>query len=301
MDFANESYVRLYPRKTVTNRLLGWEGRAVLHAMLGEFDRSGWFSCHGDVSESIVAVTDIPLDVARAGLARLIATRTWEVIDGRIWWPTFEDAQTCRKSDRLRQLDTRARKSSPGVTPCHPASPGVTPSLAQPSSAKPSEGDPAPQSVTGRKAVFHSLDGWEPSTELRSEALMQGIPREEFDRRIRELRNGPIAGARGTTDRDEYVRLQFPKWRTWRETDKAQRGARVLKGGTITGGVVSLEPSDKHRRFAAKHGIDLGAVLREMNDSGIVETLGLGRAREVLEQKLSQAARAAGNGKGLSP
>lgn len=95
MDFSDEPYVRKYTRKTVTNRLLRWEGRAVLDAMLGEFDAAGIFAIRGDAAECISAVTEIPIEIVRIGLARIIETETWVVTQRTITWPTYEEAQNC--------------------------------------------------------------------------------------------------------------------------------------------------------------------------------------------------------------
>lgn len=112
MNFDDESYVRLYPRRTLTNRRLKWQGRAVMHAMLGEFDRVGVFAHDGDAAECISLVTEIPLDVARAGLERLVETETWIVTGDEIIWPSYHRAQTCARSDRTRQAESRARRAA---------------------------------------------------------------------------------------------------------------------------------------------------------------------------------------------
>lgn len=116
MDFSDEPYVRKYTRKTVTNRLLGWEGRAVLDAMLGEFDPAGIFEIRGDAARCIVAVTEIPLEVVKVALQRLIETETWVVTARSITWPTYEEAQNCMRSDRIRKRESRRARSAQSVT-----------------------------------------------------------------------------------------------------------------------------------------------------------------------------------------
>lgn len=116
MNFEDEPYVRKYTRKTVTSRLLGWQGRAVLDAMLGEFDAAGIFAIRGDAAQCISAVTDIPIEIVRAGLGLLIETETWVVTARSITWLTFEEAQNCRRSDRLRQRESRRARSAQSVT-----------------------------------------------------------------------------------------------------------------------------------------------------------------------------------------
>ena len=52
-----------------------------------------------------------------------------------------------------------------------------------------------------------------------------------------------------------------------------------------------LEPSEAERRAAAKHGVDLDAIVAELVRRGVVESLGLGRARELIGEELRRAAR----------
>lgn len=322
MDFSDESYVRQYTRKTVTNRLLGWEGRAVMHAMLGEFDRAGMFAFRGDVASSIAAVTDLPIEVVTAGLERLVDTETWFIHHepAVLFWPTYLEAQTCSKPDRVRQRESRQRRASDPVTnrdePSRPVTSGHTPSrnvtlsLAQPSLAQPNKegehptpspvvSDPDGFEVRAERVIFRNLDGWLPSPSLLGEAHIAGLSLEYVEARILELRNGPIGGVRGVFDRDDYVRRQFPKWRAWAETDrlKAQQTTQAPRaGGFGRAPVLALEPSSKHVQYAKRHGVDLSHIVREMVEEGIVENLGLGRAKELLGERLSKAARARGTG-----
>lgn len=114
MIFEDESYARLYTRKTLTNRRLQWVGRAVMQAMLGgeEFDRAGVFAYQGDPAECISIVTEIPIDLVRVGLERLVATGTWIVTPDAVVWPTFHYAQTCARSDKIRQAQSRERRAN---------------------------------------------------------------------------------------------------------------------------------------------------------------------------------------------
>lgn len=117
MNYEDEPYVRLYTRKTLTWKRLGWEGRAVRNAMLdGEFDAAGIFDIRGDAAECIAAVTDLPLEIVRVGLQRLIETETWVITPASIVWPSYEEAQNCRRSDRIRQRESRRARSAQSVT-----------------------------------------------------------------------------------------------------------------------------------------------------------------------------------------
>lgn len=138
MNFEDEPYVRLYTRKTLTWKLLGWEGRAVLQAMIGEFDAAGIFDIRGDAAHCIAAVTDLPLEIVRAGLARLVETETWVVTARSITWRSYEEAQNCRRSDRLRQRESRRARSAQSVTDVTTRHAGSQPSQAVTPSHPPS-------------------------------------------------------------------------------------------------------------------------------------------------------------------
>ena len=116
MNFADEDYRRLYTRRTVTNRKLGWEGRAVMHEMLYEFDRAGIFEFQDEPAADIAEMTGLPLEIVQVGLSRLLHTRTWTLSDTAIVWPNFVEAQSCGRSDRLRKRDERDRRASDALT-----------------------------------------------------------------------------------------------------------------------------------------------------------------------------------------
>jgi hypothetical protein len=142
-------------------------------------------------------------------------------------------------------------------------------------------------------------DDWRLSDELRAEAVTAGVPAADVDQRIADLRTGPIGGQRGVLAHklEAYVRSQFGKWRTWAETDRARAASQkarpgALKGYGSGGAPLALEPTARHREFAARFGLDLGAIVADLNERGTVDSLGLGRAKELLEKALAKAARA---------
>lgn len=118
-----------------------------------------------------------------------------------------------------------------------------------------------------RRVVF-SLDGWEPSKELRNGAVMAGVMK--LDEHIARLRTGPIGGTRGVfeDELDAYVESMFGKWRTWEETDRAkdaQRSAASAPSSRFAGKPVPvepLEPEPRHEAFARQHGLDLDALVK---------------------------------------
>jgi hypothetical protein len=117
--------------------------------------------------------------------------------------------------------------------------------------------------------VFRTLQGWHPSPELRAEAVVAGVIATEFDRRVAELRNRQIGGAGGVLDRDEYVRNQFGRWRTWAETDRAKAQADIQRPGSGGGRrPVAWEPGAKHKAFAEQHGLPIAELLADFASRG---------------------------------
>lgn len=140
MDYGDEPYRRLYTRRTVTNKRLKWEGRAVMHEMHYEFDRAGVFEFpDDDPADSIAVATELPIKIVRIGLERLFATKTWILRPHAIVWPNYVLAQNCPRSDRVRQQESRERRrdeaiknplqnggQSQNVTNCHDPTVPVT-------------------------------------------------------------------------------------------------------------------------------------------------------------------------------
>jgi hypothetical protein len=157
---------------------------------------------------------------------------------------------------------------------------------------------PTPVEAQGMPTVWRTLDGWTPSPELVQQSAIAGLTAEEFFRRVDELRLGPIGGSRGVLDRDGYVRSQLGKWRTWGEADRVRaKQAAAPPSSRYAVRSPTLEPTDKHRRYAKAKGVDLSAVLKGIDEEGLVESLGLGRAKEILGERLSKAAAAANDSK----
>lgn len=127
--------------------------------------------------------------------------------------------------DDLRDADVSAHAGS-GVSPMHTSASadGLKPLRAA------DEHERAHADIVRRQyggegqaipATYHTLDGWELSAELRAAALMAGVP--DIDERVAAARALRIAAPHGTTDRDKWVRAQFPRWRRWREQDAAKQ------------------------------------------------------------------------------
>ena len=209
-----------------------------------------------------------------------------------------EMARYQARKARQRRYMKAARDAKPVNDVSPPGSPGPTVSPTKTrSKTKPvvseDNNPPTPQGqvdVPSVLRVVHQFpDGWEPSDELRQEALAVGVL--QFDRWFKSLRTGPIGGARGIFEHklESYVRGLFGTWRTWEETERARAGAAKKTG---TGGVrVSLEPTAKHRAYAKKHNLPLDGLVGELLLSGAVEDLGAKRALEMLGEKMSRIVR----------
>jgi hypothetical protein len=195
VNFEDERYVRVYTRKTVTSKLLGWEGRMCLHALLLEVDRAGVLDLDGmDPADALAALSDIPVELARVGMGRMLERGVVQVAHGRLYVPRFIEAQETRQSDAQRQRESRGRRAaelrssegavramaepvtirddlgSQNVTDCHTQSPAVTVGhsvlcLAVPSSAEretpvsPRAGDDGSSAE-----VVRVFEGWKQAT-----------------------------------------------------------------------------------------------------------------------------------------
>lgn len=94
-----------------------------------------------------------------------------------------------------------------------------------------SEGQsPQPPVTSTLPAVVHRIPpDWFLSPELVSEAKAVGVA--DPAARFAELKRGPVGGQRGIFPEDllDYIRSQFPKWRTWEETDRAKAANAASK------------------------------------------------------------------------
>jgi hypothetical protein len=143
MDWANERYVRLYVRDTTTWKLLPWQSRLLLPAIMRKLDRSGIIDIGDDGDEGLAAVVEVPLEFLQAGLPELLRRRVFQLVRGKLVMPNFLEAQEAKQSDAQRKRESREKQrvaalQSQPVTTCPDQSQKVTPSLAEPSRAEPS-------------------------------------------------------------------------------------------------------------------------------------------------------------------
>lgn len=209
MHFPDEPYVRVFTRKTVNSRRLGWEGRAVLRLMIDEFDRAGIFETEGEPAECIALVTEMPIEIVRIGLERLLKTHTWTLTDHALVWPTYVEAQTCAKSDRVRQQESRSRRAlnatRGGEASRHDDAP------------EPDAPEPEPESAS--HAVTTVTNGHAPSHESQTVTLSLADPS------LAE----PLSRTRAGRSKKERRWKSFPKrWRGWSIETSAEAVARGL-------------------------------------------------------------------------
>jgi len=211
-----------------------------------------------------------------------------------------------RNKVRSKTRDDSLVESSPRTLDVQP-SVSVSDLSPDQSLAGPDQGESEPDSeqptsspiteAQGSGTVWRNLDGFEPDEALVAEAITQGLTREEFAKYLDDARDGPIGGQRGVFNRRKWVLKQLPRWRTWAE--EARSKAVHRPGSTGNGSAGSgkgrpwravLEPTGKHRAYAKKYGLDLHAICRQLEETGVVEELGHKRALELLGQKMSQLA-----------
>lgn len=113
MDFANESYVRLYTRDTVTWKRFNWQAKCVWPNLLRKFDRAGVLELEGlSAAEAIALATELPLEIVEPAVAKLFELGTIVSHNGSIVAPKFLEAQECIKSDKQRAREYRDRRRS---------------------------------------------------------------------------------------------------------------------------------------------------------------------------------------------
>ncbi len=137
---------------------------------------------------------------------------------------------------------------------------------------------------------LHSMpDGFVPSDELRADAQLAGVT--NLDERIKSLETGPIGGTRGVLPHklEDYIRSFFGKWKTWEETDRAKARAAAAAPASSRRGPPAApipEPKEKHKRMAARWGINLSAAVGRVVALRVHESGGEKSFFEYLEKDL---------------
>jgi hypothetical protein len=297
MDFADEDYRRLYVRRTVTSKRLGWEGRAVRNEMLTEFDRSGVWEFGDDAAQDIADLVELPLEVVQVGLTRLLATKTWVMGEGKIVWPSYVPAQTCARSDRIRQHEARERRRDEALSKAKPAkltsgvterhdrhseSHGVTPpSLALPPSLPPErdperarEGDPP--EVPGLEVVAPIArlarfvpDDWAPKDQHRVRCQAARLP---FDDTLKRFRQQEFHRAYSDWDRRFDLWIDDQKTNAETERFKSQSsprssGIRPVSDLDTTSAACAYRMTSEQGAFCGNHGLPMETALARCRGS----------------------------------
>jgi hypothetical protein len=286
VHYPDEPYVRKYPRKTLTWHKLGWEGRAVKDAMLGEFDRAGIFDLDGDdAAECIALVTGIPIEFVRVGLERLLKRKTWTRTEGALVWRNYVWAQTCAKSDKLRQAESRARRaeeasgeppSDGDVTTRHDPSRNVTPNLAQPNPTdlssererddRQSDPEVEPQRRPRRRRRPRSFwqfpEGWKWSPATAAKAAAAGVTERELVAHVDywTIHIWPVE----VTDLDGELVRAF-------DGIKARRAKASTEPASNP---YAWAPTAEHRTFASSKGLPLQIAVDAYRAGGLPDKLG---------------------------
>ncbi len=118
MNYADEPYVRLYTSDTGEWAMMSFEARSVLLMMLkGKFDRAGILAIgKHDPVRVVAASARVPDEVAAKGVAELLANETWVLGTGTLVWPTYNEAQTCSKSEKLRKREYREKLAKDAIS-----------------------------------------------------------------------------------------------------------------------------------------------------------------------------------------
>lgn len=110
LDYANERWIRVYTRDTVTIKLLSWQARALLWELLRKADRAGVIDVGEDGAAGIAALVSMPLEVASVALSDLLERGVIRGGDGCYVFPNFLEAQESKRSDAERQRRARETK-----------------------------------------------------------------------------------------------------------------------------------------------------------------------------------------------
>lgn len=110
MNFEDEPYFRLYTRDTKTWLKLGFEGQTLLMHLGRKLDRSGVLDGIDDPVADVALVTGVPAPFVAIGLPRLLALGVFVHRGDCLVMPNYVEAQSCAKSDRLRQQELRERR-----------------------------------------------------------------------------------------------------------------------------------------------------------------------------------------------
>ena len=115
MDWANERWVRVFTRDTVSWKLCDWRAHTTLLHLFRKVDRAGVLDVGDDGIAGLAAVLELPIEVVEPGIAQLIKTGNGRlptvVFSGASYViPNFIEAQETPQSDPQRTRESRARR-----------------------------------------------------------------------------------------------------------------------------------------------------------------------------------------------
>lgn len=110
MDWADEHYVKLYTRDSLTWKTWHWEARTVFLHLVRKVSSSGFIEVGTmEPAAALALQLDLPLQVVAPGLGQLLACGTAELVDRAILLPKFVEAQEAKKSEAQKKRDYRER------------------------------------------------------------------------------------------------------------------------------------------------------------------------------------------------
>lgn len=205
---------------------------------------------------------------ARALQALIDAELCTRHVDGAIVISGYLDRNPS-KADVLSERDRRAQAQRdyalrkrltcqqpirlPGPDPVALPLPDDVPSQSRPNPV-PEESATHVGQVSTTLATYTDLRGYEPTEEDYAHALLAGLSREAFDRRLKGARNTRIGGERGVFSQREHVRETLvPLWRKWEERDRARamRPGSPAQTTALRGGGVWYPP-ERGKTFAMR-------------------------------------------------
>lgn len=157
MDWANESYVRMYTRRTIGDQLLSWQARALWHEMLREFDRAGVIEVGAHGARGLAVAVRMPADVVEAALEELVRDGRLELRGDWLFAPNFYPAQTAERSQKQRARDHRLKVAGERRLKEIPRRQLLFPEFSEPANGHVTPLDAGVTSVTSTPGARHSV------------------------------------------------------------------------------------------------------------------------------------------------
>jgi len=115
MDWANERWVRVFTRDTVSWKLCDWRAHTTLLHLFRKVDRAGVLDVGDDGIAGLAAVLELPIEVVELGIEQLTRAGNGRlptvVFSGASYViPNFIEAQETPQSDPQRTRESRARR-----------------------------------------------------------------------------------------------------------------------------------------------------------------------------------------------